>query len=395
MKYENKAFVLGLCPNGLGVIRSLGRHRIPLVGLDYQYPMPGFFSRYASSTQCPHPFHSPDQLCAFLMNRIARGDAKGILFPTSDEFVLFVSRYRDTLSKRFLFALPDEDVLESLLNKRWQYGKAQETSTPYPRTYYPTSMENVEKIKDEIEYPVIIKPCYTHLWKEKAFGTKGFLVQDARALIEKIGHVFSTEVDVVIQSVIPGDVTDFYEVCSYLNFFHEPLCIFIKRKIRQYPHDMGLGSLMESVWDEKLAGIALNLFKGIHYRGIGEIEFKKDPRDSAYKMIEINARITLQNSLADYCGINLPLIQYADLLGESLHAPARYREHARWIWAEIDYERFRELRARKEISTVGWLKSALTSDAHAVFGWDDMGPSLAFFKGFLKRRINRERCFSE
>lgn len=386
--------MLGLCPNGLGVIRSLGRYGIPVVGLDYHYPMPGFFSRYASSTQCPHPFHSPDQLCAFLMNRIVKGEAKGILFPTSDEFVLFVSRYRDILSKRYFFALPDEDVVESLLNKRWQYGKAHETSTPYPRTYYPTKIEDAEKIKNEIDYPVIIKPCYTHLWKEKAFGTKGFLVQDAGGLMERIGQVFSNGVDVVIQSVIPGDVTDFYEVCSYFNAHNEPLCIFIKKKIRQYPHDMGLGSLMESVWDEQLAGIALNMFRGIHYRGIGEIEFKKDPRDGVYKMIEINSRITLQNSLADYCGINLPLIQYADLLGERVHVPGRYREHARWIWAEIDYERFKELRAQKEISTASWLRSALSCGSYAVFAWDDMGPSLYFIKGFLKRRLAGKRCSS-
>ncbi len=389
MRYANTAYVLGLCPNGLGVVRSLGRKGIPVIGLDYHYPMPGFFSRYCVPYPCPNPFRSPEELCGFLMGLTVNNPGKGVLFPTSDEFVLFVSRHREKLSERFLFALPDGDVVESLLNKRWQYAKAEETSTPYPSTRCPTSMDEVERLKHEIVYPVIIKPCYTHLWKEKSFGVKGYLVHDPRELVATFERIFPTGVEVIIQSVIPGDVTDLFEVCCYMNSTHEPLCVFIKRKMRQYPLDMGLGSLMKSVRDEHLARTAVHMFRGIGYRGIGEIEFKRDPRDGVFKMIEINSRVTLQNSLADYCGVNLPLIQYLDLLGQKVDVPAGYREDASWVWAEIDYEGFRELRRRGDITVAGWLGSVLASDCHAVFAWDDLGPTLSFVKGFLARRLSR------
>jgi len=383
--------VLGLCPNGLGVIRSLGRKGIPVVGIDYRYPLPGFFSRYTKSYVCPNPYRSPGLLIDFLFDLARKDTQKGVLFPTSDEFVLFISRHRKTLSEQFLFALPEEDIVESLLNKRWQYTKAEETSTPYPQTYYPANMKDVDEIKYLIEYPVIIKPCYTYLWKDKSFKVKGYLAHNPNDLVQVFERIIPTGVDVIVQAVIPGEVTELYEVCCYMNFHHEPMGLFIKQKIRQYPLDMGLGSFMKSVWNDQLAKSAIRMLSGIGYRGIGEIEFKRDPRDGIFKLIEINSRITLQNSLADHCGISFPLIQYKDLTGDNFDVPSDYKKNASWVWAEIDYESYKELRRSKNtvhLSTLKWFYSVLTSDSHAVFAWDDIRPVLSFFKGLVSRRLS-------
>lgn len=96
---------------------------------------------------------------------------------------------------------------------------------------------------------------------------------------------------------------------------------------------MVLGSLIKSFWDEHIANIAVHLFLGIVYWGSGEIELKRYPRGGVFRIIEINSRVTLQNSLADYCGINLPLIQSLDFLGRNnVDIPAIYREKVSWVW---------------------------------------------------------------
>ena len=41
--------------NSLGVIRSLGKKGIPVIGLDYQPMSVGFFSRYCKARLCPDP----------------------------------------------------------------------------------------------------------------------------------------------------------------------------------------------------------------------------------------------------------------------------------------------------------------------------------------------------
>jgi D-aspartate ligase len=393
MNLKKTAFVLGLDPNGLGAVRSLGRNGIPVIGLDYKAGGPGFYSKYAETVLCPSPYLYPEEMCKLLMNLGNRLGQKGVLFPTSDEFVLFISRYRQKLKDRFLFALPSEDTVEALLNKRWQYLKAEETGTAYPQTFYPETVNDIHKIKDGIEYPAIIKPCYTHLWKEKAFGAKGFRINNKHELEEKLALIFSHNVEVIVQSMIPGPVTSFYEVCSYLNKESIPLCVFIKRKLRQYPQDMGLGSLMESVRDDKLANLGLNLLKGIKYHGIGEIEFKKDPRDGQFKMIEINSRVILQNSLADYCGINLPLIQYQDLTGISQKYADNYPEHKKWLWAEIDYEAFKQLHQNNELTFLRWMKSLVKCRSFAVFALNDIRPFMKFFASLIRKYLLRVTPF--
>jgi D-aspartate ligase len=51
---------------------------------------------------------------------------KGILFPTSDAFILFLSRNRDKLAEHFDFQLPSESIMELIMNKKSQYMKAEE-----------------------------------------------------------------------------------------------------------------------------------------------------------------------------------------------------------------------------------------------------------------------------
>ena len=191
-----------------------------------------------------------------------------------------------------------------------------------------------------------------------------------------------------MQSIIPGPASCFYETCCYLDKGHIPLAAFIKKKLRQFPNDMGLGSLMESVRNDELSDMTINLFKGIGYHGPGEVEYKKDPRDGKYKMIEINARLTLQNRLADYCGINFPLIQYKDVLGYVNSSIVwEYPEHIRWLWAEIDVESFKELSRNNKISLAEWFRSFSGARIEAVFSTKDPLPFVRTVLGRLRNKF--------
>lgn len=118
-------FVLSLFDTGLGAIRSLGRLGIPVIGLDSDSNAPGFKSKFCIAKLCPDPVHQPDELIRFLLNEGRRLEQPGILFPATDAFALFLSRYRDDLSKYFRFALPSANVLEAIVNKRLQYELAE------------------------------------------------------------------------------------------------------------------------------------------------------------------------------------------------------------------------------------------------------------------------------
>ena len=76
------------------------------------------------------------------------------------------------------------------------------------------------------------------------------------------------------------------------------------------------------------------------------MEFKRDPRDGGYKLMEINARHWLWHSLAAACGVNLSYVAYRDAIGDPFVAP-RQIDGRRWIFCRgRRYRRDRKSRSR-------------------------------------------------
>ena len=124
--------------------------------------------------------------------------------------------------------------------------------------------------EDQIEYPAFIKPYTGHLWREKFGGThKGFKVRNAAGISDAFEEIFPTGLQAMVQSIILGPDTNHYKVCAYINRQGEPLAVFALRKIRQYPNEFGVGTLVESLHFPELVDLGLQFFKGIGYQGIG------------------------------------------------------------------------------------------------------------------------------
>lgn len=375
MEYDHQAFVLGLFDTGLGAVRSLGRVGIPVIGIESDHNMPGFKSRFCEAKICPDPVHQSDDLLRFMMNEGNKLDRPGILFPSTDAFVLFISRYRDELQKKFLFALSSKEVLESIVNKRRQYEMAERVGTPYPQTFYPENLNEVDKIKEDVDYPAFIKPYYSHLWKEK-FNNKGFKVDNPQELQERFAEIFPTDLQAMVQSIMLGPNTNHFKVSAYMGTDNEPLAVFTLRKIRQYRTDFGVGTLVESLRYEELKELGLKFFRGIQYRGIGSIEFKKDERDGCLKMIELNPRLWQQNCHATRCGMNFPLIQYLDLTGQNPKPKTEFIEGIKWFDAIADFQAFWDYFRKGELMPWAWARSWMDAKSFATFAWDDLGPFL-------------------
>ena len=72
----------------------------------------------------------------------------------------------------------------------------------------------------------------------------------------------------------------------------------------------------EAVWVDEAVDAALRLLKEFGYFGLSQVEFKRDPRNGSFKLMEINPRLWQWHGLATACGVDLPRIAYADLVGE-------------------------------------------------------------------------------
>jgi len=301
---------------------------------------------------------------------------KPVLFLTSDDFVLGVSRMRANLSPYFLFNIPAEDVVESIINKRMQYEKAKEIGVPIPKTFYPQSVDDLQELQDELEYPLFIKGCFSHIWKESFGSLKGFLVENKDELYERLGMIFEKKVPAMVQEVIQGPDTNHFKVSIYISQGAEPLLVFTLRKIRQFPIRFGIGSCVESIDYSELLEVGLKYFMGINYRGIGSAEFKLDEKDNKLKLIELNPRLWLQNILSTVCGMNFPMVQYLDLTGEQPKPVNGFQKNLKWLNIYMDFQSYWLYRREKKLTLVEWIKSLKGVKVLSDFAWDDIKPFL-------------------
>ena len=305
--------------NGLGAIRSLGRAGVPVIALDHRPWALGFRSRYALPVVAPDPLDGDEAFVSFLLEL---GDALGRpapIFPTHDEHLNALARHRDELGDRFLYPFPGWDVLEPLQSKRHQLATADALGLDSPRTEHPSSLDEARSAAEEIGFPVLVKPSDNVVFK-RIYRRQAFLCENADELAR--AYEVAADYEPMVQEFIPGGDEYLWSLGTYISEEGEPLARFCGRKLRQTDGHMGSARVGEAVWNDEVVDSGLKLLRALEFHGIGQVEWKRDPRDGRLKLIEVNPRLWQWHGLAGACGADVAQIAYWDLMGASL-APAR------------------------------------------------------------------------
>jgi len=384
------AVILDMGMGGLAITRSLGREGIPVVGLDFPREYgPGLQSRYCMPFLSSHPEREPRPLLHFLLRLAKTLPEKAVLYPSHEPYVRFVSEFREELEAHFLIAIPSRGIMNSVLDKRKQYDLARSVGVSYPATYSLENLDQLEEIRNQIEYPAFIKPCYSKgMWTERYSDVKGFQVGNQVELTNIWKRLSAEDLQVFVQSVVQGPDSNVFEAYIYVAKNGLPLATFVTQKLRQYPIMFGNATLMVSVHNDEVLRFALKFFRGIDYRGLGSIEIKKDARDEKYKLIELNPRLGMQSIHATHAGLNFPLIQYTDLIGSPMEDINNYKDGVKWLDMMHDFMAFRALYRRGRLSVNDWLGSISNADCHAYFARDDLKP---FLKQYASRLIQARK----
>jgi len=382
-----KAFVLHMGANGLGIARSLGRIGIPVVGVDFERNAPGLYSRFCEPLIVPNPLHDPKKALDILTEKGEELETKGMMMAASDVFLLFLSRFRNDLSKHFSFVIPREEIIEGIINKKIQYKLAENIGIPIPRTVFPDSTADLKEEVEGMRYPLFVKPCISHLFSQK-FGGKGFIARTFDEIEIFWQKMMNAGVEAMIQEVVLGPETNLFGLSAYFDRNGELAATYLSRKIRQYPPDFGVASVHESMINREVMSIGIKYFEGLKYKGMGGVEFKFDERDRQYKLIEMNPRTGMQNINATASGINFALIRYLDALGKEFDKPPAQINGVRWADAIADFKSFLIRRKRENaVSILAFMKDWLTADTHAFYAIDDPLP-LIIRSGFGINIIN-------
>ena len=381
--------MLGLFDTGLAIVRALARRGIPVYGFDPDPNQPGFFSRYGVARRCPDPAEEQEALLGLLLAEAGRQGCRPVLYPTSDPFVLFLARHHESLARAFACVAPPPERLEALVDKRRQYALAEQRGIPLPPTFGVDSPGEVERTAERLPYPVLLKPRYGHLWRQHFGGdSKGLPARDPTELRAAYRRVRALGLEVLIQEIIPGPVGDLHLVDVYVDCHGRALGAMVAQKIRQYPTDFGVGTLIESVRRPEVAAQALRVCDAFGYRGLAEIELKLDRRDGVWKLIEINPRAWQQIAHGAACGIDFALLQYLDLTGQQPAPSFRFRAGVKWMNEVNDLRAAVAHARRRELGARGWLASLRGVRAFTTFAPDDPWPAV---RAPLTRRLGRPR----
>lgn len=387
MLKDNLAVVLGMFETGLAVGRSLGRAGVRVLGVDWSKKL-GFHSKYIDPAICPHPLAHEEEFITFLLRLAAREKERRVLFITSDEFLLPVSRNRKRLEQHYLMNLPESHIIECITDKYRQYKLALESGIPVPQTFVANNMRELKDIQDVVPLPAFVKGAEVTLWREKiGVNRKGFVVSTKDELINTFKTIFGLGVNGLVQEIIPGPDTNYFAACCYISQKGEFLLSFGLQKLRQSPVGFGFGCLVESVEYPEMLDLGKAFLQRISYRGVAFVEFKLDQRDRKLKLIELNPRYWQQNGLAERCGMNFPLINYLELTGSGSTALHDYDRGIKWVNIYHDFESFREHRLRGELSLMKWVRSLKGPKMLSDFAFDDLLPGLHEFVSHLIGRI--------
>jgi D-aspartate ligase len=344
--------------NGLAAIRSLGRAGVKVFAVDHRRSALGFRSRYAEPHLSPDP-QDEEAFVSFLAE--LEFDAPAPIFPTHDEPLNAIARAGDRLSDRFLLSFPRWDVLQRIQSKRSQLEAAERAGIPVPR------WATTSAAADELGYPVLVKPSSTEGFKRR-FGRQAFRCE-TRAEVER-AFAEAAEYEPLVQEFIPGGDEELYTLGSYLASDGEPLGVFCGRKLRQTPPGVGTCRVGEAVWVEEVVDQGLRFLRELGHVGLSQVEFKRDPRDGSYRLMEVNPRLWQWHGLAAACGVDLPRIAYEDLTGERPDPVSMNGRRRRWAITLLPGERPAPQRPPY---------------VDAVFARDDLKPALVQAARLIRR----------
>jgi predicted ATP-grasp superfamily ATP-dependent carboligase len=319
--------------NGLDILRDLAPAGVPLLAVDTNPRAIGLHSRLAAPLVCPDPRHDERAFLAFLERIGRRLPQRCVLFPTHDQYIWPISRHADWLGQWYIIPFSRWETMRRLYDKREQLETAQRIGVDIPKTVFVDSDDDLERGAEEIGFPAIFKPVESLAFKER-FRRHVLEIGSHEELL----RVYDTVRDcgtLMLQDIIPGGDEELYTLGSYLDAHSRPLAQFTGHKLRQHPPRFGHVSMAVSVWVPQLADAGLRLLQALNYHGVSQVEFKRDPRDGRYRLMEINARHWMWHSLAGACGVNLSLAAYRDAIGAPFVAP-RQIDGPRWVVSLTD-----------------------------------------------------------
>jgi len=378
--------VVGLLPAGLAFTRSLGRGGIAVHGGVFRRNEFGLRSRYLRSRCVATDRLQAERdrrMLAYL--RVLAADVRAVLVPERDEHVDFVLRNWDEVHALADIPLPpDPDVVHALRRKDLLPETAGAAGVLAPATL--AIRDEATFGSDSLTPPYLLKPVEGQEYA-LTFGNKAVVAATEEAAIGAWREAQAHGFELILQELIPDSHEHVFSLFTYVGREGEPLASVVGRKVRQGPLRFGTSAVFETRFEPEVLELGLRLLSSVGYRGFAHVEFARDARDGAYKVLEVNTRLPVWAGIAMNRSFDIARVAYDDLCGLPVTPREPLRESLTWVYLAKDLWVSAQMARRRELSVRGFLAQHVrTGKVGAVFAVDDPLPALASV-GYLRSRL--------
>jgi carbamoylphosphate synthase large subunit len=210
--------------------------------------------------------------------------------------------------------IPSKEAIHLCLSKTKTTETAKELGIPVPRTFYGTTIEELDSL--EISFPCVVK-SESELQKEP--------VQYCSNKSELEDALKSYKSNVIIQEYIIGSGVGFFA------FYEKGILkrFYIHKRIREYPITGGPSVAAQTIYDERIFNYGKKLLDYLKWNGVAMVEFKYDFKTGTINLMEINPKFWGSTELGLKAGVNfgqLLINSYKGVQIETNHKENSYKK---------------------------------------------------------------------
>jgi predicted ATP-grasp superfamily ATP-dependent carboligase len=327
------------------------------------------------------------------LHRVAADSGQAIVLPATDRSCNLLLRSAIQLLPENLLAFERSGHAHiALMDKEQADGIARRASVPVPWTASVKSMGELEAVADDAPWPCVVKPVFSHEWRERYGQARVFIASDVHEASRLLSRPLQDGMGMLLCQYIPGGDDDVEEAIVVRLADGSYPVSFGCRKLRQNPPGFGATALGEASPLPETTAIAKHVLDEAGFVGVAGVETKRNAETGERWFLEVNVRIPGQWGLGDTCGVEATTRLVKALTGRSLGPQPALRGGARIVVPDADAPVvLQALRATPSKKRPAFLLSTALSYRHTRnFGLldpHDPGPGLAFVAMLASRRL--------
>ena len=300
-----------------------------------------------------------------------------MLLPTSDDYIDFIFKDYEYYDSLFTLCLPSKRVINLFADKRKTYTFAQNNGIPHPKSWFPTSYEDVCRISELVDYPIVVKPAVMYSFHE-LFRKKAFLCECKDDLLQRVLMIAeSFPIDqLILQEFLSGGPKQLFSY-GVLAMNGEPVVSITANRIRQNPMDFGNSTTFAiSCEIPEIEKTARRILQLTNYTGLAEVEFMYDK--GQYKFLEINTRAWKWHSISTGRGFGF-LSKWVEYInGSNIVKSECTTETVAWVERLTDYTVSIKSLFRNQLKLREIIASYCQHKVSAVWSIKDPLPALMY-----------------